>query len=402
MSIFNSLGSNYSLVSALKHLFTRGECKDYMKLEGYLDGRYDGSAYLFYKGREALRQALLATGLKKGSEVAINGFTCFVVDEAVTEAGFKSVYLDIDENQLHFTAETLRTAVKKNPKIKVVIIQNTLGYPCDIVGIEDVCKKSKLILIEDLAHSFGLIYPDGREAGTVGDMTMLSFGRDKVIDAVSGGALVIKGKVNSKWRANLAEGRHQPKLKDRLLDRIYPLLTWKVRTFYSLGIGKALQVAFKSIGLMPRAVAETLDGFTNLPSSNAKEINRLIAQHDRRQEHRVQIADIYRKIIPKSSIPAVAKKQIGKPAELRFPVLTKDRDELLIYLRASGVHIHDIWYDSPIAPPRYIDQTDYSSGLCKNSEATTGQLMNLPTHRNISVDQATKLAERIAEYGTKY
>ena len=231
MSIFNSLGSNYSLVSALKHLFTRGECKDYMKLEGYLDGRYDGSAYLFYKGREALRQALLATGLKKGSEVAINGFTCFVVDEAVTEAGFKSVYLDIDENQLHFTAETLRTAVKKNPKIKVVIIQNTLGYPCDIVGIEDVCKKSKLILIEDLAHSFGLIYPDGREAGTVGDMTMLSFGRDKVIDAVSGGALVIKGKVNSKWRANLAEGRHQPKLKDRLLDRIYPLLTWKVRTF---------------------------------------------------------------------------------------------------------------------------------------------------------------------------
>jgi dTDP-4-amino-4,6-dideoxygalactose transaminase len=95
---------------------------------------------------------------------------------------------------------------------------------------------------------------------------------------------------------------------------------------------------------------------------------------------------------------------IGEPAELSFPDAHKrQRRTIDLDLRANAdVHIHDIWYDSPIAPPRYIDQTDYSSGLCKNSEATTGQLMNLPTHRNISVDQATKLAERIAEYGTKY
>ena len=84
MSIFNSLGSNYSLSSSIRHLFVRGKCRDYMKLESLLDGRYDGSVYLFYKGREALRQAMLAADLKKGSAVAINGFTCFVVDEAVT------------------------------------------------------------------------------------------------------------------------------------------------------------------------------------------------------------------------------------------------------------------------------------------------------------------------------
>ncbi|MBP9131599.1 DegT/DnrJ/EryC1/StrS aminotransferase family protein, partial [Candidatus Saccharibacteria bacterium] len=129
-----------------------------MKLESLLDGRYDGSVYLFYKGREALRQAMLAADLKKGSAVAINGFTCFVVDEAVTEAGLKSEYLDIDKDQLHFTAKTLEKAVKSNPKIKAVIIQNTLGYPCDIVGIEAICKKNGLLLIEDLAHSFGLVY----------------------------------------------------------------------------------------------------------------------------------------------------------------------------------------------------------------------------------------------------
>lgn len=397
MSIFNSLGSNYSLSSSIRHLFVRGKCRDYMKLESLLDGRYDGSVYLFYKGREALRQAMLAADLKKGSAVAINGFTCFVVDEAVTEAGLKSEYLDIDKDQLHFTAKTLGKAVKSNPKIKAVIIQNTLGYPCDIVGIEAICKKNGLLLIEDLAHSFGLVYPDGREAGTVGDMVMLSFGRDKVIDAVSGGALVIKGKVSQKWRAKLAAERHLPSLKHRLLDRIYPSLTWKVRTFYSIGFGKGLQIVFKSLGLMPRAVSETLDGFTDLPTSNAREIIKLIAEHDRQQHYRTQIAEMYRKNLPKSIIPAIASKHEGEPVELRFPILTADREGLLLDLKNNGIYIHDIWYDSPIAPPRFMDQTDYN-GQCKTSEAIVEQLMNLPTHRNTSVNQAKRLAERISEY----
>ena len=66
-------------------------------------------------------------------------------------------------------------------------------------------------------------------------------------------------------------------------------------------------------------------------------------------------------------------------------------------LKNNGIYIHDIWYDSPIAPPRFMDQTDYN-GQCKTSEAIVEQLMNLPTHRNTSVNQAKRLTERISEY----
>src|SRR5690606_31002986 len=88
--------------------------------------------------------------------------------------------------------ETLEKALKQNPKAKALIVQHTLGYPADIEAIASWCKKNKLVLIEDLAHSaFGQL-EDGRLLGSFGDAIAFSFGRDKVIDSISGGAVCFK------------------------------------------------------------------------------------------------------------------------------------------------------------------------------------------------------------------
>lgn len=396
-NIFNSLGSNYSFAQAISHLFMVGTRNDYRKLKNRLSERYDGTAFLFYKGREALRQAFWASDLKRGSYVAINGFTCYAVDEAVTEAGFNPVYVDIDPEQLHFSASNLEKAIKDNPEMKAVIIQNTLGYSCDIVEIEALCQKHNLLLIEDLAHSFGLVYPDGREAGSVGDMVMLSFGRDKVIDAVAGGALIIRGEVSPEWKSDLYANRRKPSLWDRHVDRLYPLHTWLVRAFFPVRIGKLFQIFFRQFGFLPRATDGIFNGATDLPYQNAKEVNKLIDGFNDSRTHRNEIADIYRREISLDFIPKVAEEHDGKPIELRFPVKVQNRDTLLNKLKQNGINISDIWYDCPIAPPRFMKMTAYK-GQCEFSELTTSQLINLPTHRNISVDQARKLAERISQH----
>src|SRR3989344_5571860 len=195
MNIFNSLGSNYYARYVLKALFSVGSRKDIKDLRNLHEEKYHGKAILFYKGREALTFALKILNLPKKSEVAINGFTCVAVFNAIRYAGFEALCLDLDETGgLNFTAKTLENSLKSNKNIKVVIVQNTLGYPCDIEKIEKLCRKHKLILIEDLAHCVGTVYEDGRETGTVGDLVVLSFSQDKIIDAVSGGALIVRNK----------------------------------------------------------------------------------------------------------------------------------------------------------------------------------------------------------------
>lgn len=396
MIVFNSLGSNYKFNFAWRHFVGKGSQQDYQKLISNLSKRYKGEAFLFYKGREALVQALLAAELSEGSEVAINGFTCYAVDEAVAKAGFKSVYLDIDKDTLNFTADTLQKAINSNPQIKAVIVQNTLGYACDISAIEKICKQNKLILIEDLAHSIGLKYADGREAGTVGDMVMLSFGRDKVIDVVGGGALIVRKNVPQKWLDNLKQKRHAPNKQQMFIDRMYPLNTWVIRATYGIGIGKLKQIFMRKLGLLPRATDGAFDGYTDLPASFCKEINSLYSELDKSLRRRAKIADVYRENLSKAQISKVAHSNNGA-VELRFPVSVSGRNELFAALKQDGINISDVWYDSPIAPPRFMSKTSYN-GECANSEELTKQLINLPTHANISESAAKKIAERISSF----
>src|ERR1700677_1703017 len=174
MHIFNSLGSNYDKAFVRKSIFTIGTKNSVEELRQDLTEYFDGSSSIAtYKGREALEEALKASGLPKDSLVGINGFTCFALYEAVNMAGHRAVLIDVAPRQLNFGLEELKKTYKKS-KIKALIIQNTLGIVADVPAIAEFCKKNKIILIEDLAHSLGANYSDGREAGKIGEFTMLS------------------------------------------------------------------------------------------------------------------------------------------------------------------------------------------------------------------------------------
>ncbi len=149
MSIFNSLGSNYNLQFVFKSLFSDSSGQN-QKLKNFLQEKYNGKAVLTYKGREALALALKILNLPKESQVSINGFTCYAVFKAIETAGYTPICLDLDDknSDLNFSPETLKKKLNENKDIKVVVMQNTLGYPCDIEEIEKICKEKNIIGIE--------------------------------------------------------------------------------------------------------------------------------------------------------------------------------------------------------------------------------------------------------------
>ena len=388
MNIFNSLGSNYTYSSTWRMLFSYGGKNAEAKLKAYLEKRYGGRAILTYKGREAL--FLAASALEEGA-VAINGLTCLAVYEAITESGHAVHYIDISENSLNFTPESLTNALASNPATRAVIIQNTLGITCDIRAIKRICDEHGIILIEDLAHSIGATYASGEEAGTVGDFVILTFSQDKVVDAVSGGALIVR---NEKYKS-IASPTKTIAFRKQVQDRFYPRLTWKIRAAYGLGIGKFVHAAARALHLLSTPFGtDPASSVRTLPGWYCANALRQYKKLEKITSHRREIAETYARLVDKRLLLPFDPRH---SANLRFPIRAQNRGSLVRFLKKRGVHISDIWYDAPIAPKKYIHRTNYK-GQCPNAERVSETILNLPTHINVSPIQARAIAESVNEW----
>ena len=362
MNVFNSLGSNYNLGHIWRALTTLNHSNYSQNLISYLEKRYQGRAVLLYKNREAIRLGLEMLNLPKDSHVGICAFSCYVVDQAVLAAGYIPVYLDIDPQTLNFTAD-------KIPPLKAIIVQNTLGYPANINSIKKFCSKHNVFLIEDLAHSAGGTYETGAEVGTVGDMTVLSFSQDKSIDAVSGGALIIRHP-----QIKLATFSFQSiSPSKQLQDRLYPLLSSSVRWLYPTKLGKYWHWLLKKLHLLSMPIDPEDIQLQGLPHWQAKLDLEYFNQLNQINNHRQKIAQIYGN-------------RLG--INLRFPIFVKNRDSLVEFLKKHGIYVSDTWYDTPISP---VD-------LCPNSEHVSHTIVNLPTHINISALHAQKIIHLVNQW----
>lgn len=363
MNIFNSLGSNYDLnyvLHSLTAIFKRSATD---QLKEWLEKKYQGKVVLLYKGREAIELALKLSNLEKDSYVAVNGYTCYVVEKAISNAGLRCEFLDIDSD-LNFSANTLERALIRNKKIKAVIIQNTLGNPSDFKNIQKVCKANNLVLIEDLAHS--LITHDA-------DFSALSFSQDKIIDSVSGGALIIK---NKKYSRNVEAINLSSIPKKYLIkDILYPLITYLIRFTYPFGIGRFIHFISKKINILSAPMGFDDGKLHTLPSWHTNMACYYLEKINNVESHRSEIIGIYG----------------GRNVNIRYPVLVNKPKEFVKYMKQNGVYISDTWYDHPVAPKKTGSATSYKEGTCPNAEKISQKMVNLPTHVNLNIDDAKEI-----------
>lgn len=400
MYIFNSLGSNYSSSFVKKALTTKNNNAYKNKLIGFLSQQYDGEVHVTHKGRDALTMALQAAHIPPHSKVVINGFTCIAVYNAVIRAGYTPVVLDIDPITLHFEPETLKKILEKDGAIKAVIIQNTLSYPCNIVTVHDVCKKFNCVLIEDGAHCIGTSYDDGKPVGTVGDLVALSFSQDKIIDGISGGALIIRNKSFQRFSPETAIIRSQTQ---ELRDRLYPLFTTLIRRTYPYFVGRILHFVLKIFNALPKPVAINDKKYALSPFC-AQLILHAFEKSASNISHRQHIAQIYHQYIDPSIQSGYIGKHILTSANLRFPIFIQNRGSLISHMAGHGVYVGDIWYDAPIAPKSNIqydiigESGEITEKTTSNAQKIADTIINLPTHEKVTSAQAMEISEIINQW----
>ena len=134
---------------------------------------------------DALALAVLYdVGAKRGDEVIVPALSFVATGNAVLQAGFKPVFVDIEKETLNIDPSKIENVVTK--KTKAIIPVHLMGKPADMDAINGIAKQHNLYVIEDAAEAHGTVYK-GRNVGTLGDMAAYSLYVAHMISTIEGG-----------------------------------------------------------------------------------------------------------------------------------------------------------------------------------------------------------------------
>src|SRR6201986_768940 len=145
-----------------------------------------GHAQLLSSGTAALTTAMAALGIGAGDEIIMPTFTFVASFEAVLSVGAIPVLVDIDET-LTLTPAAVEAAI--TPRTKAVMPVHMCGSMSQMDELQAICKKHKLLLLEDACQAIGASYK-GKKVGTIGDAGTFSFDFVKIITCAEGGAVI--------------------------------------------------------------------------------------------------------------------------------------------------------------------------------------------------------------------
>jgi dTDP-4-amino-4,6-dideoxygalactose transaminase len=127
--------------------------------------------------------ALKSLQLSPGCRVGVMAYNCHTVMNAVRQAGYEIVFIDVTK-ELTIDENDLR---RKSDSLSAIIITHLFGVINDVQKIRS--EYPDLIVIEDCAHAFGV-----EECGKSGNFSAYSIGQGKFPSVGEGGFLRVNDK----------------------------------------------------------------------------------------------------------------------------------------------------------------------------------------------------------------
>ena len=138
-------------------------------------------------GTLGLFLAILSLKLPPKSEIIIPSFTFFGSASSVIFAGHIPKFVDVCLDD--YTLDPKELLKNISSKTKAIMAVHIYGQIAKLDQIKKICDDNNLILIEDAAQAIGVSF-DGKHAGTIGKVGVISFFADKTITTGEGAVLL--------------------------------------------------------------------------------------------------------------------------------------------------------------------------------------------------------------------
>jgi len=246
-------------------------------------------------GTDALYIIFRVLGIGEGDEVITAANTFIATAEAITRAGARVVFCDIDPKSFNINTQLIEEKITS--RTKAIAPVHLFGRPAYMNEINKIAKKYNLLVIEDACQAHGAIY-NGKIVGTLSDASAFSFYPGKNLGAYGDGGAIVTN-------------------NDELAE--------KIRMFANHGRKEKYNHEFEGIN-------SRLDGL------QAAILNVKLNYLDDWIEKRIRIANKYNEsLIKKENIITPEMPKDSKHVFHLYVIRTKKRDQLKKHLKDKGI-----------------------------------------------------------------
>lgn len=328
-------------------------------------------------GTDAVRFALMASGVGKGDAVVTVSHTFIATIEAISQAGAATEFVDIDERTYTMSPAALDEYLRGCAKdastgrplgkrsglpIKAVLPVHLYGQAADMDAILEVAARYNLLVVEDAAQAQGTEYRTAaagwKRTGTFGKAAAFSFYPGKNLGSCGeGGAVTTDDEQVAKTIRMLREHGQAKKY-------YHDLEGYNSRLH-------AIQAAFLRIKL--RHLDEWNTG-------------------------RRAAAARYRELL--SGIPGVVvpfEPETSRPIHHLYVIRTNDRDGMGEHLKSQGVFT-GLHYPVPVHLQNCYRDWGYAVGSLPVTERVASEILSLPMFPGLTAEQQQRVAEAVGAF----
>ncbi len=334
---------------------------------------FETSHYVLTNGaRTALGQIIEIVKPDKKKKIGLPAFLCAVVAVPFLSRGYTIEWIDTDENGL-ISVDDFQ---KKSNLISMVVVPHIFGQKAPIEKIFKLAQEKNIFVIEDGAHLFDT-------NSDFCDAKILSFGREKDVSCVSGGALLWKN--SSPYHESFKQIRlPSPSWTWTVKHLFQPFLLSFSLPLWNIGsIGKVFAYVMKKSKILPRAVSlSEKKGIEDFPIGCMPfPMQRvLLYQFKRRRvrmRHREALALKWKEVLT-----LIFHEGTIAPLRNNFRVLfkTSNAQHIRERMKPFGFDLYE-WNGVPLSPEGVILQNfGYKKGMCPKAEVYAQNYITFPTN----------------------
>ena len=290
----------------------------------------------------------------RGKEVIVPTETFLATANAVTRAGGKPVFADIDPTNLSLTCTSIENCITENT-IAVAIVHMFGAISHEISKVKELCKNKGIYLVEDAAHAHGAKMKS-IPAGSWGDIACFSFYATKILTTGEGGAITTNDKDLARKISSLRNHGKDPITSEFII----PGNNFRLAEIPSL-IGSI------QLNRLPEILA-----------------------------HRRKIASIYRENLGSlQRLTLIDPSPHDGNSYWRYAALLPpdvNREKIQNQMREQ-FQVRITWMYEPLCHHQPVYSDEGSKIKLPNAEKISGSLINLPTHNKVSEHDAEKVAQ---------
>ena len=310
---------------------------------------------------DALALAVLYDyGAQRGDEIIVPALSFVATGNAVFQAGFKPVFVDVKRETLNIDPAKIEAAV--TPKTRAIMPVHLMGKPADMLHILAVARKHNLKVIEDAAEAHGAEYK-GEKIGTIGDMAAFSLYAAHIVTTIEGGIVTT----------------NDVKMADIL------------RSLRNHGIEGKFQ--FRRIGFS--AKMNELEAAVGL--GNIKIFSSIL---ERRRENLLYLIEKFKKFESYFiTIKEDAGEKIGPHA---FSIIIREgwsftKDQLVAYLDKAGIDSRNLFYSIPTQCESY-KFLGHKPGDFSEAEYCSDNGFHIGIHQDLNQEHLDYIVQTIEQF----